>query len=536
MYIKNIIFKEFRALKNQRVELGRYFTVLAGPNMTGKSTVLAVLANCAELKSKKGRPLNAPSFRADFSEILKGSQTYDKSGSERILMDVMDADEKTILTIKCRTSWQKYKKGMSQKRFRLIPGQFREGVKINDKKLEVPVIYLGLSRLFPLGEAFDDKVQINKTKNFFVKHPDYFEEYKRVYAHILNIHEDELPASIEEIKIDGIKKTKMGVTTHNYDHYSNSAGQDNLGQILSAIISFQYLRSTNETTQGGLLIIDEFDATLHPVAQEKLYKYLYEQAKNLKIQIIVSSHSLTLLHNVSRKIKNNTEEGCNDIELIYFDKSNGSLKLYRNKSYNAIQNALLLVTDLQSKNLIKVYTEDQENRWFLKKIASDLLERTNLLDISIGCNNMITLMGADVEYFKNCILVFDGDLSEASENKIKGPMKDVCLKLPSNGPNSPEKEIYEFLLNLHSECDLWGKAFEHGISKDSLRERGPDSDEYEKYPKGRERYKAWFKDYLPYLEKLDVYDIWARENSEKINDFREKLKHAIDILYIRSII
>ena len=67
---KKLIVHDFRILKNVEFELGRYATMLSGWNATGKSTVLALLANGTELKSKYAKTYNDGTFRAEFSEIL----------------------------------------------------------------------------------------------------------------------------------------------------------------------------------------------------------------------------------------------------------------------------------------------------------------------------------------------------------------------------------------------------------------------------------------------------------------------------------
>jgi len=69
---------------------------------------------------------------------------------------------------------------------------------------------------------------------------------------------------------------------------TNSSGQDNLGQILLAILSFRKLKEEQgEQWQGGILLIDEIDATLHPAAQSKLIKLFIQEAKENKLQILL---------------------------------------------------------------------------------------------------------------------------------------------------------------------------------------------------------------------------------------------------------
>ena len=41
-------------------------------------------------------------------------------------------------------------------------------------------------------------------------------------------------------------------------------------------------------------LIDELDATMHPAAQIRLLNVLYEEAKLLNLQIVFTTHSLSL--------------------------------------------------------------------------------------------------------------------------------------------------------------------------------------------------------------------------------------------------
>ena len=66
---------------------------------------------------------------------------------------VADANDNEIVC-DFRTTWQKYgKEDETAERFRLIPKWMKEDGNTTEAKLERPVLYLGLSRLFPIGES-----------------------------------------------------------------------------------------------------------------------------------------------------------------------------------------------------------------------------------------------------------------------------------------------------------------------------------------------------------------------------------------------
>ena len=93
---KNIKINNFRVLKNINIDLGRYITVLAGWNATGKSTLLALLANSTELKVGEGRTYSEKQFRAEFSEIIKGSLEYDHSEQDKLEIEI-DIDDEMLV-------------------------------------------------------------------------------------------------------------------------------------------------------------------------------------------------------------------------------------------------------------------------------------------------------------------------------------------------------------------------------------------------------------------------------------------------------
>ena len=161
---KLLKINNFRQFNDTGIYLGKILTVLAGGNSTGKSTILGLLANSGELKKKDGVTLSNRQFRAEFSEILHGSKKYDVSGSNRLQIDIVDNSGNLIDTRKFRTAWQK---GKDRERFRIIPlGSTTDGKK-TESKFQIPILYLGLSRLFPIGEAEEDGITARSVKSYW---------------------------------------------------------------------------------------------------------------------------------------------------------------------------------------------------------------------------------------------------------------------------------------------------------------------------------------------------------------------------------
>lgn len=512
---KNLKINDFRLFHTINILLGKKLTVFSGRNAIGKSTILGILANSGEIKKKEGATYSGGQFRAEFGEIFHGSKKFDKPGSDRIEIDVVDENDEIIDYRKFRTSWQN---NNGKDRFRIIPSKKFPDGKMTEAKMQIPVIYLGLSRLFPIGEANEEKITTKTIKFVNDEHKNWFIEN---YKNILSIYDN-----VEDINNYSIgetdKKKGVGILTKNYDYLSNSSGQDNLGQILMAILSFSKLKDEVSEWHGGLLLIDEIDATLHPSAQKRLIDLLINEARNLNIQVVVSTHSSDLLKHINQKTIYNLENKNNDIELYYLTNANRHLDIKRNPDFFTIENDLLIESFVQNPRKIKVYSEDEENRWFSKKILSSYLQYLDVLDVNIGCNQLLSLCKEDVFYFGNVLIILDGDVKDKELEIIPKTLKsrlNNIIKLP--GSKRPEQVIYEYLLSLEPDHPYWGNAEKVGFTWVYFKDTGPDSKGYSQN-KERERYKKWFNDHVDFFDSTNLYEYWAKDNESIVNEFIKK--------------
>ena len=545
---KKIKINDFRLFHNQTILLGKYLTVLSGRNSTGKSTILGMIANSGELKKKDGVTYSSRQFRAEFSELFKGSHKYDSIGADKFTIILSDENGNETDYRSFRTAWQtkdKYRKKAEENagqtegvkvqskdkkteegRFRVIPFKKLEDGKKTEAKFNYPVLYLGLSRLFPIGESQDDSIS---TKGVAFKSDEHKTWFVNKYKSILSM-QSELKEITNYSIAETDKKIGIGVGTDQYDYLTNSSGQDNLGQILLALLSFKKLKEEHGNQwYGGILLIDEIDATLHPAAQNKLIKLFLQEARENEIQIVVTTHSLSFLRNICDRTAYNSHDELvnNNIELYYLTNANRHLEIKRNTPFTEIESDLMVNSIVQSSNKIKLYSEDAEARWFLSKIVSAYLPYVNVLDITIGCTELINLYKADLQYFGNALLVFDGDVTEAQLSKVPEQTRrnlGNVLLLP--GGKRPEQVIYEYLLSLGPEHDFWiGSARNLGFTWDYFNEHGPFSDDYRQETE-RERYKKWFLAHQQYFETTQLMDYWMRDQPDLVADFRKHFKTA----------
>jgi predicted ATPase len=526
---RSIKIRDFRQFQDRELFLGKYATVLAGRNSTGKSTILGLLANCAEIKKSVAGTYTNGRFRAEFSEIIKGSKQFDKTDSG-IFQIIVDEPDGTTITCEFRTTWQKYDSDdKTAERFRVIP-KWKKPLDqtTTEAKLERPVIYLGLSRLFPVGEAQKVGVKQPKLKFDNPQHESWFNEN---YLKILSINET-LKAVTNYSIGETDKKIGVGITTDNYDYLTNSSGQDNLGQILLSILSFKRIREKLDNEwKGGLLLIDEIDATLHPVAQNRLLELLVKEAKATGFQVVFTTHSLSLLRYAGIKIEHNTKAPNQNIEVYYFTNANRRLDLVRNPPYYAMENDLMIQSAVQNHPVVKVYTEDAEARWLLGKIIGTYESYVELLKVKVGCQSLMTMYMSDMQYFTQTLIVLDGDVSNKTLSTVPKALREKfgnIMLLP--GKKRPEEVLYNYILSLKPEHEFWAEAAPYSLTWQFFKDNGPDSPSYKRLgnnkTKERDKYKAWFLDHVQLFNQTHLGEYWVRDNKDEVERFLANFKSA----------
>ena len=418
--------------------------------------------------------------------------------------------------ITMRVSWQ------SGERFRIIPKRMDlEKNKLTESKLPIPSFYLGLGRLYPLGEAPDENIQKFKTKNITS------EEYSWLLDNYKNI------LSLDTIQVNSIsnytinKKTSGGINTETYDYLTNSCGQDNIMQILYILLSFQNLydlyKKNNKHWEGGVFLIDELDATLHPAAQIRLLHVLYDEAKKLNLQIIFTTHSLHILEFLSTH-KNWKSDVC----ISYFTTANNTLEIKENPEYSIMKDDMMITSfyDNITPKSITVYSEDEEARWMINNLLKNYVNNLRIININLGGDSLLDLLYNDPSYFENILFILDGDKNSNSVAiKYKNLYKRYrnIVTLPSEYP--PEKMIYEYLINLPDNHEIL--ANNKGVTKRIIRDNGPNSNKYQDKIKERERYKSWWKDNIYMIEDLDIISFWIKDNKKLYDEFIENFFEII---------
>ena len=506
MKITKIYIEKFRGFHDQEFKPGSLLTAIAGQNGTQKSTLLGLITQpftiSVDNPMRGEKPLCGGSYRSAFSDKFRLSPTFDKPKEHdwTLFFDDNSSIEMESIQRTGDDNIRFYTKGNHQA---------GEGYR------QLSTIFLSLKRLMPLAEEDAKKI---KTDNSILS-PDEVDFFDKQHNKIL----------IEDVPITGttaissLNKQSMGVNTAIYDWNQNSMGQDNLSKILLAILSFKRLKDKyREHYQGGILAIDELDATMYPASQVMLLKTLKKYASKLNLQIFFTTHSTSMLKSLE-ELKSETEakpETRNQIKLIFLQHSDNKVLIKNDVDYKGIYLNLNVSVDnpRQHKNKITVYREDKETETFAKAILKRKANSLSFVDVPMSCSLLMTMIEKKVPAFSYpyCIIILDGDVRNSRAYMRKISKAKNVIVLP--GDESPERLIATYLHGLSDENPLWGSIV-NGYTK-QVCFRDIQYDEIMNGAEiGRQAAKEWFNSQL---------NLWGRNGVKVLNPWIETNKTDIE--------
>ncbi|CEV51581.1 AAA family ATPase [Streptococcus pneumoniae] len=559
VYIKELKIKDFRLIKELSFQPSKYVNIISGKNGTGKSTILGMIAQgfsynnkviefisseCQELNKTKFSKLD-PELDAqlitEYNSILTHfGKPFESSSNEHFKLSEKDVRETEHINVTLDNE-EYFKLKTTNHKDRILPRFVTRRDNNESANYIHPVIYLGLDRLTPLVKT--------RNKNFILD----ISEQDKEDIHILykSILLKDYPNNLTATETNTKKQTAAYIDPERTIEMISS-GEDIVGQLLLALYSFKKLKDNYpDNYKGGILLVDEVDATLYPAAQNILLDIFLEKARAWNIQIFVTTHSLTLLeHLETEKIKNprvnrdvkiftTSESNISDIKIIELD----FLYKFKNELLAQVNQELIL-------DKVKVYFEDSEAYFVFTNLIKGFKDSHNLAiskriksinGVSISSTQYQSLHKHKVpEFTKNSIICLDGD-QEIDNGKYKN-----FITLPNHGSKvNPEEFVFDILNNPKS--GFWKQTnddYNYSIFMNNPNYRvlefiknGSYEEQYKKQngtyknTKPREVWKAWFNDEKSNWKGQNnpiVY--WKNKNLDSVNEFEKSFKKAYDFV------
>ena len=565
---KQIYIDKFRKISDLELDLGNKIRVSSGINGVGKSNILSLIAM---MFGTSGTRIAKGNFIPQFDEyfIITEDEYLNQDQAE---------DSKYKAYIKVETD----EGGLIQKRIglkndssmgrgiRVLPRStnyytpdktVREVTKnvkskydIGDSsKIPVPAIFISLSRLFPMGETDIEESNITNSNKLVTDKiiDQYISYYNRV-----------LPGSISEsysvqskIKKDVNRNGRLFVELKNSNARTQSIGEDNLGSIISALADFYYLKKKSSSEyNGGILFIDEVDASLHPSAQNELFNLLDELSDELNLQIFLTTHSMTILEKIIKKQNKDPQA----YKLNYILDPNIPRLKKNIVSINDIKADLYEMNSFYAPK-IKVYCEDKETKFIFEQLIKVMnksdsfkLPYYEIFNLSLGHTQLEGLRKFD-DYFERVVILVDGD-AKGKGNKnllmnyinkdVQGlnskDLADNVLSLPTF--LAPESYYYYILNSIKDDRKFWTKLDEFNLNSDYTSKRiidildkvKSDEDGYISNENIKKVFDDQTKRYIKaFIEDTQVFNYFYSVNIVELENFREKTLQVFNIIDTR---
>ncbi|EZP58374.1 ATP-binding protein [Exiguobacterium sp. RIT341] len=581
--IKSLKIDKFRNFEDlPPIPFGSELTLISGGNGLGKTTLLGLIASASGTKNFVG--MNGNRLYAEFHKyfILSKDEhiTIPSEHSKKYKVisrhSLKDSSNKNVEIYKLlSTSHPK------APRLKIVPRTTDEdGVQKKDVQaavkrstgvtpdamIPIPTIFLTPSRILPFGETKitnEDIKKVNFRKN--LKNP---QEIANLYV---NLYNEVLPGTfpnpsedyeyeLYEVKKPEISQPEFYVRPKNYEITNLSVGQDSISKIVNALLSFA-INHNSENYPGGILIIDELDLSLHPDAQLRVLNLLRKKSREYKIQVIFTSHSLTIVKEMIR-LKNKDQELY---RTIYFTNKTNP-RFSTDNSYEKIKSDLFQNVHF-SLPKVKIYFEDNEATHFFGKVikygfANNFLDmefqkkydaNSELIASEINCDTLEKLPEKDAYFAKKVLIILDGDASYSKKRQIKEDFINTPLEIIKEYTKREPKNKNVMFLPSHfspEQSIIW--AIYNEIAKNEIKHTtfwdGIDSDNFNYYPSiainqidtlisnnelKRDGLKKWYNDNLKIIDETDLIEYYLETcvDKEILSDFYSEFQKKFMALH-----
>lgn len=539
--IKKIKINKFRKLEDIEFEFSKGVNIISGTNGTCKTSLLHLISNSFKALNKKNNNLEDDLVLDIIKDINKliNPKIESLMRGDKIKNDPALGVAGTLFEV---TYFDDYTLNFRRQNVKSI-GRFAIKPTYSNGKEEklpsIPIVYLGLFRLYSFGEFTEDNkiLPINKSlpEKYINEINDLYEDFTKieiVYENFTNLLGIKNRVNFSS-KIDGI------------DSNTISSGEDNLYIILTALVSLKYYYESLKKSENiieSILLIDEIDATLHPAFQVKLLDLFKTFSEKYKIQFFFTTHSISLLeYALQQKIK-----------VFYLINNIKKASLMPDPNKYKIEMFLkgLSKKDLYLPKKIPVFTEDNEARLFLENILDKLYEVDenfkkvrgiyHLVEANLSSEALKTIFSDDkvLRETITSICILDGDQKSKKDEENKNYIANHIIFLPSTLP--PEKLFFEYSIKLYEEknenfwmndfCINNGYSMEYydNVIKKEIDETNEKirAKKEEKESKGYERdvNKKLFNKYIEFFKFVIKYWLNDETNQDEIEYFIKGFK------------
>lgn len=552
--IDKIRIQNFRLIEDITFNPSRGLNAIAGKNGTAKSTLLGMIAqgfsfnnkiiNIPELENIKGirkadfiknfNPNVIDKYHSYNSILTYLGNNFESESDEHFKLSNSDIRGKNHCTINLNT--KEFFNIESTFHNRSTPRLVTRRSTGESSNYIHPVIYLGLGRISPIVQSKNTDITLmisDEIKNLV--HTQY-------EAILLKPYENNLKGFNTSVK----NKKTAAFLPDSRTIEMISSGEDNLGQILLSVFSFKKLKETlKEHYNGGILLIDELDATLYAAAQIKLIDFLLEYSKILNLQIFFTTHSMVILEHLELLKKKKLNENSIKIFSTTLDNKDNLEISEIEHSYTLKNEFLVTAGEKIITNKINIYFEDSEALYVFNGLMTgyktsnnkSINSRINKINCTLSCNTYKSLYDHKIpEFEKQSIICVDGD-QNYNINKMKTFIELPLKKLP------PEEFIFDLLAD--SKSKYWENTTDYSHShfmknphyaavkaiKENIYEKAYKNASGGSYQgkKEREVWKLWFNEEKSnWKGKNNPIKHFVKENNKIINEFKGSFKNVFN--------
>lgn len=429
--LNEVQIRDFRGIKNLRVELAYPVSVLAGPNGCGKTTVLMACACAYRASGSAANALTPHRVFPNFTDRLRGTLSDDVVRTEFAYYYVDDGERKAMVWRRGKSRWHQSFMGQ------------RSG------RQPERVVYLrSLANLTNPAEAHSALGLVRQQYQSAALTPDLLSLANRIlrprYERISLIAGEERDILFAEVKDHEDVR---------YSEFHMSSGERSVLRLSKDISNLQ----------DSLVLIDEIETGLHPYTQQQLMLELQRFALRQRLQIVVASHSPVILDSVP-------PEGR-----LFLDRDEKTLDVRLLPPHRDIFQKALYG---QSREQISILCEDDVAEGVLLGVLDVLQPRLHLRpeDFLIGRNTGRDEFPAHIRALgkfgklNSFIFVLDGDSRDKEEHLVRVAEEYGHslrpLFLPGDGP--PEEWMWKTLSDHPSEYQAFVGMSAQDISREML--------------------------------------------------------------------